>query len=217
MLFPFFQLLHLAPTVHNPHVCINSLSLISRDSRIPRNSGTNFKLEGENVTGSRYITHLYCLAVQAGFYSNVVECWPVTQTARVRTPIGKNVISILSTVTLLKNYKSFGFIIIIIIIIISRYSHLDSDWVTFLCQNKLRKDPDNAAHLRSLIRTFSVLGVIPPNAIFLLWSSEHKQLTIAQINMADRKSAALALKGLREYTDWCGRLLFAYGVKARFL
>ena len=27
-----------------------------------------------NVTGYRYITHLYCLAVQAGFYSDAVEC-----------------------------------------------------------------------------------------------------------------------------------------------
>ena len=31
-------------------------------------------MEGENVTGYRYIIHLYCLAVQAGFYSDVVEC-----------------------------------------------------------------------------------------------------------------------------------------------
>ena len=30
---------------------------------------------GENVTGYRYIAHLYCLAVQAGFYSDAVECW----------------------------------------------------------------------------------------------------------------------------------------------
>ena len=76
MLFPFFHLLHLAPNVNNPHVCIkkNSLSLISRDSRTPRNSGTNFNLEGENVTGYRYMIHLYCLAVQAGFYSDAVEC-----------------------------------------------------------------------------------------------------------------------------------------------
>ena len=43
--------------------------------------------------------HLYCLAVQAGFYSDVVECWPVTQTARVRSPVGENVISIFSPVT----------------------------------------------------------------------------------------------------------------------
>ena len=27
------------------------------------------------VTGYRYIRHLYCLVVQAGFYSNAVECW----------------------------------------------------------------------------------------------------------------------------------------------
>ena len=33
-------------------------------------------MEGENVTGYRYIIHLYCLAVQAGFYSDVVECSP---------------------------------------------------------------------------------------------------------------------------------------------
>ena len=32
-----------------------------------------------NVTGSRYIyiIHFYCLAVEAGFYSDVVECLPV--------------------------------------------------------------------------------------------------------------------------------------------
>ena len=53
-LFPFLQLLHLATTINNPYVC---LSLISRDARTPRNSGTNFKLE-ENVTGSRYINTL---------------------------------------------------------------------------------------------------------------------------------------------------------------
>ena len=29
--------------------------------------------------------HLYCLAVQAGFYSDVVECWLVTQVAQVRS------------------------------------------------------------------------------------------------------------------------------------
>ena len=27
-----------------------------------------------DVTGYRYIAHLYCLVVQAGFYSDVVEC-----------------------------------------------------------------------------------------------------------------------------------------------
>ena len=106
MLFPFFLLLHLAPnvnnphvyiklldespTINNPHVCIkNSLSLISRDSRTPRNSGTNFNLEGENVTGYRYMIHLYCLAVQAGFYSDVVECRTLSPADRVRSPVGE--------------------------------------------------------------------------------------------------------------------------------
>ena len=54
------------------HMCIKPLSLISNDSRTPRNSRTNFNVEGENVTGYSYIVHLYCLAVQAGFYSDVV-------------------------------------------------------------------------------------------------------------------------------------------------
>ena len=31
--------------------------------------------------------HLYCLEVQAGFYSDVVECWPVMQAAQVRSPV----------------------------------------------------------------------------------------------------------------------------------
>ena len=43
--------------------------------------------------------HLYCLAVQAGFYSDVVECSPVTQAARVRFPVAALVIRIFSPVT----------------------------------------------------------------------------------------------------------------------
>ena len=33
-------------------------------------------MQGENVKEElvRYLIHLYCLAVQAGFYSDVVEC-----------------------------------------------------------------------------------------------------------------------------------------------
>ena len=53
---------------------------------VPRNSGTNFKLEGVYVTGSRYIIHFYCLAVEAGFYSDVVECLPVDPATRARFP-----------------------------------------------------------------------------------------------------------------------------------
>ena len=44
---------------------------------------------GENVTGYRYIAHLYCLAVQAGFYSDVVECSLSTRENLVRSPSGK--------------------------------------------------------------------------------------------------------------------------------
>ena len=55
---------------------------------VPRNSGTNFKLEGVYVTGYRYMIHFYCLAVEAGFYSDVVECLPVDPASWVRFPAG---------------------------------------------------------------------------------------------------------------------------------
>ena len=34
----------------------------------------------------RYIRHFYCLAVEAGFYSDVVECLPLDPAAQVRFP-----------------------------------------------------------------------------------------------------------------------------------
>ena len=41
------------------------------------------------VTGSRYnIRHFYCLAVEAGFYSDVVECLPVDPATWVPFPAG---------------------------------------------------------------------------------------------------------------------------------
>ena len=36
----------------------------------------------------RYNTHLYCLAVQAGFYSDAVECLTATQEILVRSSAG---------------------------------------------------------------------------------------------------------------------------------
>ena len=36
----------------------------------------------------RYNTHLYCLAVQAGFYRNAVECLSATQEILVRSSAG---------------------------------------------------------------------------------------------------------------------------------
>ena len=38
-----------------------------------------------------YMIHLYCFAVQAGFYSDMVEYWPVTQ---VRSPVAALLIRI---------------------------------------------------------------------------------------------------------------------------
>ena len=52
--------------------------------------------------------HLYCLAVQAGFYSDAVECLPVTQTARVRSPAAALVIGIFSPVT----YNKLFFVLV---------------------------------------------------------------------------------------------------------
>ena len=41
-----------------------------------------------SVTGYRYMIHFYCLAVEAGFYSDVVECLPVGPATLVRFPAG---------------------------------------------------------------------------------------------------------------------------------
>ena len=41
---------------------------------VPKNFGTKFKLERVNVTGSRYIIHFFCLALEARFYNEVVKC-----------------------------------------------------------------------------------------------------------------------------------------------
>ena len=38
--------------------------------------------------GARYKAHFYCLAVEAGFYSDVVECLPVDPATWVRFPAG---------------------------------------------------------------------------------------------------------------------------------
>ena len=53
----------------------------------------------EKSTLSVAMIHLYCLAVQACFYSDVVECWPVMQAARVRSPVAALVLRIFSPVT----------------------------------------------------------------------------------------------------------------------
>ena len=43
-------------------------------------------LEQTTCSRDRYITHFYCLAVEAGFYSDMVECLPLDPAAQVRFP-----------------------------------------------------------------------------------------------------------------------------------
>ena len=43
-------------------------------------------LSREICSRNRYITHFYCLAVDAGFYSDVVECLPLDPATQVRFP-----------------------------------------------------------------------------------------------------------------------------------
>ena len=38
--------------------------------------------------GARFIIHFYCLAIEAGFYSDVVECLSVDPATWVRIPAG---------------------------------------------------------------------------------------------------------------------------------
>ena len=50
-------------------------------------SGTNQFKAGKYVVGIGILhTSFYCLAVEAGFYSDVVECLPLDPTAQVRFP-----------------------------------------------------------------------------------------------------------------------------------
>ena len=48
------------------------------------NFGDEVQFGGGECQGARYITHFYCLAVEAGFYSDVVECLPVDPAIWVR-------------------------------------------------------------------------------------------------------------------------------------
>ena len=52
------------------------------------NFGDEVQFGGGECHGARYINHFYCLAVEAGFYSDVVECVPVDPATWVRFPAG---------------------------------------------------------------------------------------------------------------------------------
>ena len=51
-----------------------------------RNFRDEVQFGGGECHGARYIIHFYCLAVEAGFYSDVVECLPLDPAAQVRFP-----------------------------------------------------------------------------------------------------------------------------------
>ena len=73
ILFPFLHLYSLRSQLITNICAWNSLNLISRNSRTPWNTETHVTLQGQNVTGYMYITHLYCLIVQADYCSCSVE------------------------------------------------------------------------------------------------------------------------------------------------
>ena len=57
---------------------------------------------GRRDVALRYMIHFYCLVVEAGFYSDVVECRTLNPADRVRSPVGENVIWIFSPFLLQK-------------------------------------------------------------------------------------------------------------------
>ena len=59
------------------------------------------------VTGYRYMIHLYCLAVQAGFYSDAVECRTLSPADRVRSPAGEKYYFNFFTCYIYTNYSFY--------------------------------------------------------------------------------------------------------------
>ena len=50
------------------------------------NFGDDFQFGGIECHGARYIELFYCLAVEASFYNDVVECLPLDPATWVRYP-----------------------------------------------------------------------------------------------------------------------------------
>ena len=80
-----------SPTVNNPSydrsVHKHLPGFISLDS-CTKKFRDEFQIGGVYFTGYRYMIHFYCLAVEAGFYSEVVECLPVDPATWVPFPAG---------------------------------------------------------------------------------------------------------------------------------
>ena len=52
------------------------------------NFGDEVQFGGGECHRARYMIHFYCLVVEAGFYSDMVECLPVDPVTLVRFPAG---------------------------------------------------------------------------------------------------------------------------------
>ena len=92
----FFHLLHLSPNINNPIWWASwseRLGGLILNGCSNYDSWRNLKNEGRICSSDRYMVHLYCLVLQADFYSSLVECWPVMQTAHLRSLAAALVIS----------------------------------------------------------------------------------------------------------------------------
>ena len=69
------------------------LGFLNDDIQIPSADRSN------ECSSDMYMLHLYCLAEQAGFYSDAVECRTLSLADQARSPVGENVICIFSPVT----------------------------------------------------------------------------------------------------------------------
>ena len=78
----------MVPTLNNPSYDINiSLGLIFTLFLYQEIHRRNFKLEGVNVTGSRYILiRFFCLVIEVDFDSDEVVSLPVDPATWVRFP-----------------------------------------------------------------------------------------------------------------------------------
>ena len=65
---------------------------------------------------------LYCLAVQVGFYSDLVECSTLSPAERVRFPVGENAISMFSM-----------FSVVILASLVVKFCACDPSWTSFHC------------------------------------------------------------------------------------
>ena len=74
----------------HPQFLVTWNNIVSRVVSSPDKNNTMKKVN---------MIHLYCLAGQVGFYSDMVACCPVTQAARVRSPAAALVIKCFSYVT----------------------------------------------------------------------------------------------------------------------